>query len=105
MKFPEKHRVQGDTGKDGAFIVQFEGRPLHIIASNGLDWDHVSVSFLNRCPNWREMCFVKDLFWDESECVVQYHPPKTKHINFHPYCLHLWKPQLMDIVLPPSIMV
>jgi len=32
-----------------------------------MDWlEHVSVSLEKHCPNWQEMYFVKDLFWDEE---------------------------------------
>jgi hypothetical protein len=62
----------------------------------------VSVSLKNRCPNWQEMCFVKDLFWEDSEVVMQLHVAKSEHINCHPYCLHLWRPQHHQIPLPPS---
>lgn len=62
-----------------------------IIASWGGGWEHVSVSLKNRCPTWEEMCMVKDIFWGEEECVVQFHPPKSESVNAHPYCLHLWK--------------
>jgi hypothetical protein len=74
-------------------------------ASLGVNWEHVSVSLTNRCPNWPEMCFVKDLFWDPEECVMQLHPPKSQWISNHPYCLHLWRPLDATIPMPPSIAV
>lgn len=52
---------------------------------------HVSVSLPRRCPTWDEMCLIKDIFWDEEECVVQFHPPRSQYVDTHPYCLHLWK--------------
>jgi hypothetical protein len=51
------------------------------------------------------MCFVKDLFWDDEECVMQLHPPKSDYVNCHPNCLHLWKPVGQDIPRPPSELV
>lgn len=93
----------------GAFRVPGpHGEKLMIIASpgdEGIPWEHVSVSCKTRCPNWQEMCFVKDLFWDEEEAVMQLHPPRSTWINNHPYCLHLWRPTGKDIPLPPSIAV
>jgi hypothetical protein len=68
-------------------------------------WEHVSVSVDGRVPNWQEMCFVKNLFWSDEECVVQFHPPKSEYVNLHPYCLHLWKPLERDVLLPPSLLV
>lgn len=105
----EKYRVlefsKPEDANNGMFMVPFEGRALKVIASDGLDWDHVSISLKNRNPNWREMSFIKDLFFEESETVVQFHPKKSEYINFHPFCLHLWRNQKYEFILPPSIMV
>lgn len=78
---------------------------MNAIVSWGEGWDHVSVSHRARVPIWEEMCWVKDLFWTPEECVVQYHPPKVDYINCHPNCLHLWKPQGIELPRPPSYMV
>jgi hypothetical protein len=84
-------------GGNGLFIVQGPcGARLTIMASDGQDpdaqgWEHVSVSTDRRCPNWIEMCFVKDLFWSAEACVVQFHPRASQYIDCHPYCLHLWR--------------
>lgn len=78
---------------------------MRVIASNGMGWEHVSISLKNRCPNWREMCFVKDFFWDPHEVVMQLHPAKSEYVNMHPNCLHLWRPIGIDIPTPPSILV
>ncbi len=101
-----------DPGDDfGSFAMRGPcGENLFIIASSGdhtagIEWEHVSVSTRRRCPNWIEMCFVKDLFWDEEEAVMQVHPPKSRWINNHPYCLHMWRPTSQDIPLPPDIAV
>jgi hypothetical protein len=47
------------------------------------------------------MCWVKDLFFDDDEWVLQFHPPKDKNINIHPYVLHLWSNVDTDIPTPP----
>jgi hypothetical protein len=95
-------------GIAGAFkILGPNGVVLRIISADhdGSGWEHVSVSMKNRAPNWREMCFVKDLFFEEHECVVQYHPAKADHINIHPHCLHLWRMTEGEFPMPPAIMV
>jgi len=95
----------------GAFLIPGPcGRELMVIASSGdpdlgIDWEHVSVSLPNRCPNWPEMCHIKSLFWDDEETVMQLHPPKSKWINNHPHCLHMWRPLNAEIPLPPDITV
>ena len=66
-------------------------------------WEHVSVSVIGKefCPTWEEMCFVKDLFWNEEEVVIQFHPAKSDYVNTHGFTLHLWKPSY-DIPTPPA---
>ena len=104
----KEYRVFGDS-KSGKFIIPSEnGRfKYQVIASVDGDWDHVSVSlitalgtdFLKRCPKWNEMCFIKDLFFEDEEEVIQFHPKKSEYVNIHPYVLHLWKSH-KDIRLP-----
>lgn len=83
------------------------GRTLGIIFSDGEGWEHVSVSQRNRkhLPNWREMCFVKDLFWGEEDCVVQFHPPKSRYVNRCPNCLHLWRSTKEEMPQPDPTLV
>ena len=95
-------------GPYGAFFVHGPcGCELKIIASGADEsgWEHVSVSTPRRPPNWQEMCFVKDLFWEPEECVMQLHPPRSEYVNNHPHCLHMWRPVNNAIPLPPSILV
>ena len=95
--------VKGEDGGRG--YVTIKGKALHCIYSNGGGWDHVSVSLSNRCPTWDEMCAVKDVFFREDECCIEYHPKKEDYVNRHPYCLHIWKPQNAKIPTPPTIFV
>jgi len=76
-----------------------------VIASNGCGWEHVSVSRRDRTPTWDEMCQVKALFWDDEDCVMQLHPPRSEWVNNHPNCLHLWRPVDTALPMPPSILV
>lgn len=109
IKFGAYASMPGDDF--GAFEVPGPcGRILRVIASpgdahEGIPWEHVSVSLPNRCPNWPEMDFIKRLFWDDEETVMQLHPPRSKWISNHPYCLHLWRPIEFEIPLPPEIAV
>lgn len=94
----------GDGKTYGAAIVRGPcGRNLAVIFSDGQDWEHVSVSLEKRMriPNWQEMCYIKDLFWDEEDCVVQYHPPKSQYVNCCPNCLHLWR-TIMEVMPTPD---
>jgi hypothetical protein len=101
-------------GNNGAFRLRRDGVELTVIASDGADWDpvwgfpkweHVSVSTPRRCPTWDEMQFIKQAFWDDEDCVVQFHPPKSQYVNRHPFCLHLWRPVGVEIPMPPMICV
>lgn len=98
----------GDTF--GQFLIQGPcGERLGIQASDAVDpescgWEHVSVSTARRVPNWLEMCFVKDLFWEPEDCIVQFHPPQSEYVNNHPYVLHLWK-HIDGFPMPPTILV
>ena len=92
-------------GNNGAFVITHRGAQLAIIASDGFGWDHVSVSLKDRCPTWDEMCHVKDLFFEPEESAVQFHPPRSVYRNHHVYCLHLWRPQSGELLLPNAILV
>lgn len=110
--FVQRHRVRSGPfgsddsyGNNGRFIFKRRGKTLRVIISDGAGWDHVSVSLKHRCPTWSEMCWIKDLFFDESETVVQFHPRKSEYVNIHPYTLHLWKNQAFDYHLPFALLI
>lgn len=117
FKVPEQYRVKGGLfntdasfGNNGAFRIPIDkGIEAFVIASDGNGWEHVSVSLKEsgktETPTWEEMCVIKELFWDDTDCVVQYHPPKSEHVNMHEHCLHLWRPKDIQIPVPPKIMV
>lgn len=115
MKFPEKYRKSFKGFESnledtfGWFIADGPcARTVAMLACDGSEtaWDHVSVSLKDKTktPNWQEMCFVKDLFWNNDECVVQFHPPKSDYVNQHQGCLHLWK-YSNGFPTPPKICV
>ncbi len=85
--------------------LKLNGMYFHFICSNGENWEHVSISTQTRCPTWNEMSFFKNLFWPETECVMELHPPKSEYVNNHKYCLHLWRPLEVEIPLPPTVLV
>ena len=98
-----------NSGLNGRFLVQGPcGCELQLISYDGIKsgWEQVSVDTdRRRSPNWLEMCFAKDLFWDEEECVVQFHPPLSQYVKFSRYCLHLWKPTHVAFPAPPSSLI
>ena len=113
FRVPEKFRVRDGRmgsneqfGCNGAFDVPLKhGQRVFVIASDQLGWEHVSVSRRDRAPLWDEMCQVKALFWEEDDCVVQFHPPRSDYVNQHPNCLHLWRFVDGSIPRPPTVLV
>lgn len=117
QEFLNKHRQRSGMmasddsyGFTGAFQfrVQGENRSVFVIASDGEGWQHVSVSFgrVPGTPSWDVMCQVKDLFWNDEDAVIQFHPKKSEYVNNHKGCLHLWRCiDGRETPTPPKIMV
>jgi hypothetical protein len=107
-KYRVKHGLYASTseyGCNGMFQLIHDGNRIQVMISDGMGWDHVSVSMTNRCPRWSEMCWIKSLFFEDDEWVMQYHPARALNISIHPNCLHLWRPQNEVIPKPPEFMV
>ena len=78
--------------KGGLITLPNGGKASVVVGRNEDGYEHVSIQlFVDRLPKWNEMCYVKNLFWDEDEEVVQIHPRKSEYINFTK-ALHLWRP-------------
>jgi len=113
----ERYRVRGP---EGSRLGWWElpgplGMTLYAVVSDGSDWEacglsgepweHVSVSARRRCPTWREMEWVREQFFAADELLLQFSVPRAKHINNHEHVLHLWRPTLTEIPLPPPACV
>lgn len=114
MKVPERFRLKigrlastKESGNNGVFLFKKKNIKIECIVSDGMGWDHVSVVLINRkrTPTWEEMCYIKDLFFNEDESVVQFHPAKKDYVNHHKYCLHLWQPRVESLPTPFKVMV
>jgi hypothetical protein len=125
MKAPELYRATKQSrphlnpmflttkehGPNGVFIIDEAIRTFYRIASNGAGWEHISVHGVHVLtgdeftPTWEDMCKIKAIFWEEEDCVVQYHPRKSQYVNCHPHTLHLWRPTGVQIPEPESILV
>lgn len=135
FKVPNKHRLinhpqlgsDDSYGNNGFFTIPHPKIANYIFqaqVSDGMGWEHVSISLIKevnvgrlrqpakwikqsveRCPTWEEMCWIKDLFWDKTDCVIQYHPPDSDYVSYHPYCLHLWRPTDQAIPIPETFLV
>jgi hypothetical protein len=128
FKVPEKYRIKSrkhpmgtdsSYGNNGCFQIPLSNSvSANIIASDGEGWEHVSVHINDlkinkmkngghqqRIPTWSEMCKIKDLFWGDKDCVVQYHPPKSEYVNDHKFTLHLWRPVNSSIPIPDTSLI
>lgn len=102
----ERYWTTQEAGFNGMFRFQTDWGMLRCICSDGMGWKHVSVSIErdNRPPKWDAMCYVKDLFFEPEDWVVQFHPAQSEYVNHHPGCLHLWKSDA-PFPTPDAIMV
>ena len=117
FKTPENHRVlkgsmattQEEHGCNGVFQYRVGIEKFNILCSDGQGWEHVSVSKTKNgkivIPTWIEMCKIKNLFWDLTDTVIQYHPSKDNYVNRHPGCLHLWRQVGKEFPKPPKELV
>lgn len=103
-RLPAKGTKYETVAGDNFGAFQFPNG-LRVILSAEMGWDHVSVSRDDRCPTWDEMCWIKDTFFKDAEVVMQLHPAKEHYVNYHPFCLHLWRPHDQPIPTPPIIFV
>lgn len=97
-------------GNNGAFVIPLEGGTALCIASDGRNWEHVSVHILLEnneaaTPEWEEMCQIKDIFWDKEDVVVQFHPAQTEYVNVHANVLHMWRNTVYRFTTPPKDLV
>lgn len=122
FRVPNKYRERESVyvgsddsdGNNGFFVIphfRIKGYVIYIQASDGEGWEHVSVSIAEkgkkqkRCPTWEEMSWIKNLFWTDDDCVIQFHPSKGEYVNMHEFVLHLWRPTNQQIPIPDKFMV
>ena len=114
LRVPHRYRVRtgllGSTdaiGNNGMFDVPtFDGKVmLTVLASDQYGWEHVSVSTPYRTPTWDEMQYIKTMFWEAEDVVLQIHPPQSEYVNCHPYCLHLWRQPGVNHECPSTVLL
>ena len=107
VQFELKYYGRNGDGGNGVFrfMSLIDAKPMSVIASDGDGWDHVSVSRADRCPHYEEMEQIAALFFAEDEAAVQFHVPKSEHVNIHPHTLHWWRPTRDRLPRPPGYMI
>ncbi len=73
---------KGNTGLAACLTVAHE--------DDGKRWIHLSISRANKLPSWEELVAARDAFLGPETLAVQVLAPKSRHVNIHPFCLHLW---------------
>lgn len=96
MRYPKKFEIGSPIPFARAFSIPLPNKKnkfLSVIASENPDgWNHVSVSLKTRTPTWEEMSYIKNIFFDDESCCLQFHPKKSQYVNLHDFCLHIWEP-------------
>lgn len=90
---------------DGAAYVNIAAGGMSVIESiatelDGRRWHHVSVARPDRVPTWDDIAMVKRVWLGHGVLAIQVIPPTSKHVNIHPYCLHLWSCAELGSLLP-----
>lgn len=86
--------TQLQRSSDGASYNHSNGLVAIVTVANELDgkrWVHLSVSRAARLPSWDDLTSARDAFLGPEALAVQVLAPKSRHINIHAHCLHLWK--------------
>lgn len=88
-----KNPIMENIGSRGGRMKLPTGVECSVCVGRNEDgFEHVSIElYARRLPTWDEMCYVKEVFWDDEEKVVQVHPKKSEYINMTE-ALHLWRP-------------
>lgn len=93
---PAGWRKVCDFGPCGAAYAAGNGLRVIVTASEPGDhddnhaWLHVSVSRGDRLPNYDDLVRVKEIFVGTERKAMMIFPPRSKHVNIHPNCLHLY---------------
>jgi len=78
---------------DGQRLVD-SNRQLSLIWSiaqyDGHAWLHVSIASPRRMPTWDELVEVKETLIGKEVEAYQVLPPRSRWVNQHPHCLHLF---------------
>ena len=90
--------IRTPAGEIRTLEVRFNNQWLTVCVSRDVEgdltWEHVSVTprQKDREPTYKEMNFIKQLFWEPEDEVMHFFPPASEHVNLHKNCLHLWRP-------------
>lgn len=101
-----------DLSKEGTFVIKLNDYScLYVQALNHFGWEHIGAYVVNfgerqfpyRIPTSKEMEFLKNLFFEKDEAVIEVHPRKCDYVNINIFMLHLWRPNRISIPVPPKV--
>jgi hypothetical protein len=79
--------------KTGMTIIE----TISDVSDSDQDWHHLSMAHEDHVPTYDEMKLCKAVFIGDAHTSMQFFPAKSRHVNIHEYCLHLWTPMDHDI--------
>lgn len=96
----------GPSGFKSVILSRIMGNPLgSIIVSQsdhaGVEWIHASFAWAERLPVYEDLAALKKAVFGDTREAYMVFPRSDKHINMHPYALHLYgradgSPELPD---------
>lgn len=84
--------THGPTG----FKFEFTTRGLRgsVIASQGMwddtEWLHASIATTDQLPTYNDLVTLKQAVFGPHRTAYQVFASADRHVNIHPYALHLW---------------
>lgn len=105
--------IPGAVSKWDLFCMVHDGREDDGTPIASEPWEHVSVTARlqhggykkARIPFYEEMRYVKSIFWEPHEVVMELHVAESDHVNMTDTVLHLWRPLAASIPTPPRFFV
>lgn len=82
-----------NTTEDGAAFRHKDGRIAVLSVARCTDdrrWLHASISRSDRLPDYSDLVELHRHFIGADRRALQVFAPTDKHVNIHPWCLHLW---------------
>lgn len=80
--------VSGGNGyrcRDGmAVIASYDPSPHGLLL-------HLSVSYADRDPRWKDLRLLRDAFFPADVDVIQVLPRAGEYVNLHTHCFHLFQ--------------
>lgn len=97
-----------EAGNNGMFLIphqKYAKDRFQVTCSDGMGWEVVSFTYYkkNKTPTWDDSCYIKDLFWEEEEAVMQLHRPASLRVSERKFVIALMRPIEVEIPQPPVI--